>query len=190
MFDSVGPYKCLQDRRAAYSIRRYIQSALRTPEMEQERAAKETGVLPARPATPRHLQQYYKYLKWFNIGTSEIEGNTLGSNKCVAVGPGAVEVVVVEVVEVLAEVVLRVEEVVLPVVFVSVESAVFSSTAETTAPGEEVRIRLAGLLPGLARWSNLALNGVPNELVDNILDVRQVAALSAIVFGRFEERFQ
>ncbi|KAJ7045987.1 Peroxin-3 [Mycena alexandri] len=72
----------------------------------------------------------------------------------------------------------------------SVETAVFSSAADAAAPGEEVRIRLAGLLPGLARWSNLALNGVPNELVDNILDVRQVAALSAIVFGRFEERFQ
>jgi len=33
--------------------------------------------------------------------------------------------------------------------------------------GAEVeRIRLAGLLPGLARWSQLALNGLPNELVD------------------------
>ncbi|KAJ6625772.1 Peroxin-3 [Mycena sp. CBHHK59/15] len=72
----------------------------------------------------------------------------------------------------------------------SVESAVFASSSESVSPGEEVRIRLAGLLPGLARWSQLALNGLPNELVDNILDVRQVAALSAIVFGRFEERFQ
>ncbi|KAJ6594399.1 Peroxin-3 [Mycena capillaripes] len=72
----------------------------------------------------------------------------------------------------------------------SVESAVFASATEAAAPGEEVRIRLAGLLPGLARWSHLALNGLPNELIDNILDVRQVAALSAIVFGRFEEKFQ
>jgi peroxin-3 len=31
---------------------------------------------------------------------------------------------------------------------------------------EEVKVRLAGLLPGLARWSQLALNAVPNELVD------------------------
>jgi peroxin-3 len=31
---------------------------------------------------------------------------------------------------------------------------------------EEIKIRLAGLLPGLARWSQLALNAVPNELVD------------------------
>ncbi|KAJ6507124.1 Peroxin-3 [Mycena vitilis] len=71
----------------------------------------------------------------------------------------------------------------------SVESAVFAN-GEGAEPGEEVRIRLAGLLPGLARWSSLALNGLPNELIDNILDVRQVSALSAIVFARFEEKFQ
>jgi len=34
------------------------------------------------------------------------------------------------------------------------------------AGAEAERIRLAGLLPGLARWSQLALNGLPNELVD------------------------
>jgi peroxin-3 len=48
----------------------------------------------------------------------------------------------------------------------SVESAVFANSTEATVPGEEVRIRLAGLLPGLARWSHLALNGLPNELID------------------------
>ena len=31
---------------------------------------------------------------------------------------------------------------------------------------DSVRLRLAGLLPGLARWSHLALNSLPNELVD------------------------
>ena len=31
---------------------------------------------------------------------------------------------------------------------------------------DEVKIRLAGMLPGLARWSQLALNATPNELVD------------------------
>lgn len=30
----------------------------------------------------------------------------------------------------------------------------------------EVRLRTASVLPGLARWSSLALNGLPNELVD------------------------
>ena len=31
---------------------------------------------------------------------------------------------------------------------------------------DEIKIRLAGLLPGLTRWSQLALNATPNELVD------------------------
>lgn len=37
---------------------------------------------------------------------------------------------------------------------------------ESTNGGEESRLRLASLLPGLARWSHLAVNGLPNELVD------------------------
>lgn len=85
------------------------------------------------------------------------------------------------------------------VLFVGLEKNVFVDTATATVedgtiPGEEeegeVRIRLAGLLPGLARWSSLALNGLPNELADTLLDVSQVVALSAILFGRFEERFR
>lgn len=50
------------------------------------------------------------------------------------------------------------------VLFEGLEKGVFIQS--DTIPGEEVRIRLAGLLPGLARWSQLALNGLPNELVD------------------------
>jgi len=58
------------------------------------------------------------------------------------------------------------------------------------ATGDDVlRIRLAGLLPGLARWSQLALNGLLNKLVDKIMDVREVSCFSAIVFTKFEERF-
>lgn len=30
----------------------------------------------------------------------------------------------------------------------------------------EPRVRLAGMLPGLARWCHLALEGLPNELID------------------------
>ncbi|KAF9531246.1 Peroxin-3-domain-containing protein [Crepidotus variabilis] len=72
------------------------------------------------------------------------------------------------------------------VLFDSLEKNVFRP-----APGdtEEVRIRLAGLLPGLAKWSQLALNGIPNELVDNILSLREVSCLSAIVFAQFDEQF-
>jgi peroxin-3 len=47
------------------------------------------------------------------------------------------------------------------------DAAAHVAGGEDGAVGVEVeRIRLAGLLPGLARWSQLALNGLPNELVD------------------------
>jgi peroxin-3 len=57
-------------------------------------------------------------------------------------------------------------------VFVTNEPPPPTTTTTTTEGGgggggeEEFRIRLAGLLPGLTRWSELALNGLPNELVD------------------------
>lgn len=44
-------------------------------------------------------------------------------------------------------------------------SHVFAPTAEDGASGEPT-MRLAGMLPGLARWSVLALNGLPNPLLD------------------------
>ncbi|KAG1851807.1 Peroxin-3-domain-containing protein [Suillus tomentosus] len=54
---------------------------------------------------------------------------------------------------------------------------------------EEIKIRLAGLLPGLARWSQLALNAVPNELVDNVMAVRELGALEAIIMSDYEDRY-
>ncbi|EIW79531.1 hypothetical protein CONPUDRAFT_90911 [Coniophora puteana RWD-64-598 SS2] len=54
---------------------------------------------------------------------------------------------------------------------------------------EELKMRLAGLLPGLARWSRLALEGLPNELVDNILAQREVAALEAIIISDYQDRY-
>jgi peroxin-3 len=35
-----------------------------------------------------------------------------------------------------------------------------------THDDQEVKVRLAGMLPSLARWSRIALTGLPNELVD------------------------
>lgn len=32
--------------------------------------------------------------------------------------------------------------------------------------GADVKVKLASLLPGLSRWSHLALEGLPNALVD------------------------
>ncbi len=46
----------------------------------------------------------------------------------------------------------------------------FDGLSQNVFVGEEgegeVRLRTASVLPGLARWSSLALNGMPNELVD------------------------
>ncbi|KAG6808955.1 hypothetical protein H0H92_002242, partial [Tricholoma furcatifolium] len=52
------------------------------------------------------------------------------------------------------------------VLFTGLEKSVFVSSEPGLPPGEPVRIRLAGLLPGLSRWSHLAMNALPNELVD------------------------
>ncbi|KAF9225065.1 hypothetical protein BS17DRAFT_731904 [Gyrodon lividus] len=86
-------------------------------------------------------------------------------------------------------------------VFVDTASAVNLPGAENThaqpAAGEgqdssgekqEIEIRLAGLLPGLARWSQLALNSTPNELVDNIMAVREVNALEAIIISDYQDQ--
>ncbi|KAI0634392.1 Peroxin-3 [Trametes polyzona] len=56
--------------------------------------------------------------------------------------------------------------------------------------GQEPRERLAAMLPGLARWCHLALEGLPNELVDALADVREVAAFSAIIYTSYDDRFR
>ncbi|SJL09315.1 uncharacterized protein ARMOST_12692 [Armillaria ostoyae] len=69
------------------------------------------------------------------------------------------------------------------ILFADLERSVFpSSNVE-----EEPRVRLAGLLPALQHWSQDALKGLPCVLVDNILSTREVGALEAIVFARFED---
>ncbi|KXN82906.1 Peroxisomal biogenesis factor 3 [Leucoagaricus sp. SymC.cos] len=74
------------------------------------------------------------------------------------------------------------------VLFDGLEKNVFVDSA--VEAGEEVRIRLAGLLPGLSRWSSLALRSMPCELVDNVFAVREVPCLSAITFAKFEDKFR
>jgi hypothetical protein len=52
---------------------------------------------------------------------------------------------------------------------VFVDSGATKREASSSAGAEQqevLRIRLAGVFPGLARWSQLALAGVPSELVD------------------------
>ena len=63
------------------------------------------------------------------------------------------------------------------------EEALAQSKTENADAGagsktkDEVKARLAGMLPGLARWSQLALNATPNELVD----VRETLVLASVV---------
>jgi peroxin-3 len=53
------------------------------------------------------------------------------------------------------------------ILFTNLEQSVFESPASSGVDTSEVRrMRLADLLPGLARWSVLAMTGNPNELVD------------------------
>ncbi|KAI0073533.1 hypothetical protein K474DRAFT_1666445 [Panus rudis PR-1116 ss-1] len=60
----------------------------------------------------------------------------------------------------------------------------------TGALGPEIRVRLVGMLPGLAKWCHTALEGLPNELVDGLNAVREVNAFSAIIFAGYEDRFR
>jgi len=53
----------------------------------------------------------------------------------------------------------------------------------------EVRLRAANVLPALARWSNLALNGLPNELVDCLTDLHEVASFAAIIYSDYGDHF-
>lgn len=92
--------------------------------------------------------------------------------------------------------------------FKSIKDTIFveggSGVDENGAP---LQLRLAGLLPGMARWSHLAFHGLPNELVDvrklhsslwprvhsflpqQLADIREVEGFSAIIYSRFESQF-
>ncbi|KAH9851022.1 Peroxin-3 [Lenzites betulinus] len=74
-----------------------------------------------------------------------------------------------------------------------VDKHVFGSHSEpedTVTGPEAPRERLAAMLPGLARWCHVALEGLPNELVDALADVREVSAFSAIIYTSYDDRFR
>lgn len=87
--------------------------------------------------------------------------------------------------------------------FEDMDHSVFvDSATELPGSGEMHRIRLAALLPGLSRWSESALTGLPNELVEvclspsvgigidrsqGVLDVPQVSIFQAIIWGKIDE---
>lgn len=70
---------------------------------------------------------------------------------------------------------------------VGIQQHVFGRS-DATIPGEEGRERLAGMLPGLARWCHLALEGLPNVLVDALANVREMEAFSAIIYSDYDKR--
>jgi peroxin-3 len=98
------------------------------------------------------------------------------------------------------------------ILFEGLEENVFvESTVDNSASGDELKFRLVGLLPGLARWSHLALNRLPNALVEvrlchlfffglvslltvsntqGIIGLREVSALSAVLFAEYLDRFR
>lgn len=70
------------------------------------------------------------------------------------------------------------------VLFHGLQKHVFvDSTSAANEPDQDLKLRLAGLLPGLARWSHLALNGLPNQLVD-VRDYVLVFLISLIIICR------
>jgi len=53
------------------------------------------------------------------------------------------------------------------ILFKSIKDTIFiQGGSKVEEDGSPLQLRLAGLLPGMARWSHLAFNGLPNELVD------------------------
>ncbi|QRV85005.1 peroxisomal biogenesis factor 3 [Ceratobasidium sp. AG-Ba] len=64
--------------------------------------------------------------------------------------------------------------------------AAATASASNTVGEEGEKVKLAALLPGVARWTHLALNGVPNEIIEGFAELREVAGYSAIVLSSFE----
>lgn len=52
--------------------------------------------------------------------------------------------------------------------------------ATNTSADNEAKVKLAALLPGVARWTHLALNGVPNEIIEVR---RMICSLKIPYFG-------
>ncbi|KDN42029.1 hypothetical protein RSAG8_07074, partial [Rhizoctonia solani AG-8 WAC10335] len=67
-----------------------------------------------------------------------------------------------------------------------IRSGEFGEITNTGADGENAKVKLAALLPGVARWTHLALNGVPNEIIEGFAELREVSGYSAIVLSSFE----
>lgn len=49
------------------------------------------------------------------------------------------------------------------------------------------RVRLATLLPGVARWAHAAVQGHPDELVDAVAGLHEVEVFCAIVYSAYDD---
>lgn len=54
------------------------------------------------------------------------------------------------------------------ILFDGLRRTVFPDGVSSEGPSNPDKIRLAGMLPGVARWSHAAIHGTPNELVEVI----------------------
>ncbi|KAG9042770.1 peroxin, partial [Tulasnella sp. UAMH 9824] len=55
---------------------------------------------------------------------------------------------------------------------------------------EEKRVKLAAMLPGVARLSHTLVNSMPNELIEGMSQLPEMSAFSAIIFASYEERLR
>ncbi|GJJ14659.1 hypothetical protein Clacol_008925 [Clathrus columnatus] len=76
------------------------------------------------------------------------------------------------------------------ILFDGLRRMVFPDGASTEGPSHLDKIRLAGMLPGVARWSHAAIYGTPNEIVEGLAEVRELAGFSAIIYSSYADTFR
>lgn len=68
--------------------------------------------------------------------------------------------------------------------FSFLEKEVFGVNATTGEPGKA--LRLVDVLPGMARWSRIAISGIPNELIDSVSGRKELTEFSALIYSSYE----
>lgn len=69
-----------------------------------------------------------------------------------------------------------------------IDAVTEGDASATIVEVEEKTERLAGILPGLARWCHPALYSMPNELVEALGSMRELAGLAAIIYSSYDEQ--
>ncbi|KAG8903511.1 peroxin, partial [Tulasnella sp. 417] len=74
-----------------------------------------------------------------------------------------------------------------------IQREMFDTRCEDQGEGdekEEKRVKLAALLPGVARLSHTLVNSMPNEHIEGMSQLPEMSAFSAIIFASYEERLR